>query len=129
MDELKDIIKQTVNEVLNKIALNEYGPEWIAKLHKAMRDLERTYVPPRSEDVDLEDVLKLIQLVHGLSDYETFMIGENSNLPIDDAFWQRMGPQYAKFIGQYPESQPVQTPVREEEPDPQDDATMMAVNV
>ena len=128
MDELKELIRKTVNEVTNQIALKEYGPEWSLKMEKALRDLQNSFVPPRSEDVELTDMLKLMQLVHGLNDFETFMVGENSQFPIDDAFWQRMGPQYSQFIGKYPEAPKTQRPVKEEEPDPNDEPSMMAVN-
>lgn len=123
MNEFNHMIREIVNEVTMKIALQEYGSEWNAKLNKALRDLEATYVPPRSEDIDFEDMLKLIQLLHGLSDFETFMVGENSKFLTDDGLWRRMGPQYAKFIGNYPSEDQPSTTVRQEENDP-----MMAVN-
>ena len=101
MDELEKIIKQTVNEVMAR--LQEYGPEWNSKLDEALTELENRMTHPQREDTPFEELLLNIQTDYGLSNYETFLVGENSTYPTDDEFWKKLGPQFAELLGKYPE--------------------------
>lgn len=100
MKELDHIIKETVDEVLQQIA--EYGPNWNSRLDGALTELES--LMKSYNDPPFAELLLQVKDIHGLSEFETFMVGENSTYPTSDEFWKSMGPSYSKFIGGYDDS-------------------------
>ena len=102
---LKKVIAESVEKYSN---LKEYGQEWTPKLEMALRDLEAMKSHNMGESGFARDLIA-IQNDHGLSDYETFLVGKKSNYPTYDKFWEKMGGNFAKFIGKTSEDPQIGT--------------------
>lgn len=110
--------------------MREYGPEWNSKLETALVDFEERL--KKYGDPAFEQLLLQVQEEYGLSDYETFLVGENSTYPTPDSVWQGMGPRFSKFVGQYLEDVGESLPLGGDEKyikQQQSDIAVMPVNV
>jgi hypothetical protein len=79
-----------------KLVREFVSPEWTTKLDNIVNELNAELA--KHDDPPFESILLQIQNDHGLSDYETYLVGENSSYPTPKESWKTYaGGKFAKF--------------------------------
>ncbi len=85
--EIKEKLKNEIRRYIQDL-LNEGPEEWTHRLDNALKELNATL--RLYDDPDFEQILLKIQDDFGLSDYETYLVGENSRYPTTPETWREI---------------------------------------